>query len=256
MKRYKLWEHFVAGEMYKRFFLLPNCAIIDTKKGARDMDVCACGSNIPSEYCHKLKSGSLVANLWHKLIMLDAGLSAYDGFCKVGCHECCKEYFYVSAAEYFLMKNHLLCFNPSFFEEAKQIGKEQLSLLAKSHTRELAKLIAPSDVVQSCALLDRNTGYCSAYPARTLICRLYGSSSLFAYCDEIRGHIMSMAKIPYNMDLTAGVDHFVGSNGKTVFQRPYPLLFWLAFDDAYTNMYDIAISNPMTDYIAMLEEDI
>lgn len=276
MSRYIVWEGMVWKEIYKLFLYPSESDIIVIESEGMPLDVngpCPCGSGKKQKKCHReLHGDSVVAKLWKKMNELDAQLSGYDTYCRAGCSECCKEYFYVSAAEYFLIKNHLLTFSPDFFVSAKELGMRQFALLRDRVPKEYQKLLTPPAhdgnefndranlrQFEPCVMLDPKTGMCEVYPARTLICRLYGSSSLFEYCAEIREHIAAfddidriMSRIKYDEKLTGDVDHFMDTHGTRVHQRPYPLVYWLAQDAEYESAYEKAISRPMNEYIQHL----
>ncbi len=279
MSRYIVWENFVFRKIYSDFlFPLSGDKITLMNIQGEEIDVsanddCFCGSGKKRKKCHRLVyEGSVVANLWKTMSELDKQLSGFESFCRANCSDCCKEYFYVSGVEYYLIKNHLLTFAPDRFESIKREGIRQYELLQAKYPEERSKFNSPVGKVaafndksvlrrfEPCALLNSETGMCEAYPARTLICRLYGSSSLYEYCDKIRDHIATfgnsermLAPIKYDENLSLNVDHFKLSDGSLATARPYPLLYWLANDDIYTDAYDIAVSRSIQEYIRLGE---
>ena len=79
-------------------------------------DLCVCGSGKALTECHKtLHRNSKVALLWQKYRNIadeterlrtkhNVKFRCSKGFC----NKCCDSYFYVSALEYFLIKNHII----------------------------------------------------------------------------------------------------------------------------------------------------
>lgn len=89
-------------------------------------DLCICGSGKKAEDCHReIVNGSVIYLLWEKYLALSKEIERQisennvkplcnaRSFCNVKsfrghCNKCCNDYFYVSAIEYFLIKNDII----------------------------------------------------------------------------------------------------------------------------------------------------
>ena len=181
-----------------------------------------------------------------------------EPFCKKGCKHCCDEYFYVSMVEYFAIKNYL----ESRGKKVTSFYKKSTALCAKlsaAYPNEWNKLTSEANNItedtddrailkfSDCIFLKNKK--CSIYPARPIICRLYGISYSYEYCDDITTKLLDsfsenpnmifkhMIDIPYCDELRIGIDYINLGGGFTHFRKPYPLFWWIANDGKYEQEY-------------------
>jgi len=252
------------------------------KKGFDDMSVnrnapCVCGSGKKQKRCHfDLKDNGLLTFLWKKYKAFDFEVYRLQKelnikpFCADGnCNKCCSDYFYVSASEYYLIKNHILTtFGVDFFDKIVAKSIAYLEQFRVEHNEEYEKLEAPTanrkkmvddrenlKTFLPCPLLDDN-GLCSCYNARPLICRFLGTSYLYSACDIIDEKITAMGlnntdvmvEIAYDESYEENIDSFATKTGIIKLSRPYPLFCYFANDTFYEPRYKLAISQSISVY--------
>ncbi|GHU82599.1 hypothetical protein AGMMS50284_4730 [Clostridia bacterium] len=117
--------------------------------------------------------------------------------CKKGCNNCCSEYYYVSMLEYFAAKNYLLNSNSNLFSACIKNGEKQFSKLKISNPNEYFRLMKINtkeidfndhenlERFEMCPFCDKKTKSCVIYPVRSIICKLYGTSYSYGYCNKI-----------------------------------------------------------------------
>jgi Fe-S-cluster containining protein len=188
-------------------------------------------------------------------------------FCSKRCCLCCDEYFYVSKLEYFVIKHYLLS-NGCELDSLIQRSKQQCRELHDIHPDEFDSLLNEQTDPFGCGD-DRNIKSfmsciflkdkkCSIYPVRPIICRLYGISYSYAYCDKILQKLMKvydnidkytkvllsrMIDMPYHEGLRFGIDYVnAESEGGVTFRhasKPLPLFWWFAHDREYSDDYEM-----------------
>ncbi len=180
------------------------------KKGIeilKDEKLCICGSGKDAVDCHKsVSNNSLVYLVWEKYLAYDDEVKRQSiennvvSYCKMNnCNKCCNEYFYISASEYFLIKNHIIeTKGQEYFYKLVDKGRSILEELKENNEEEFKKLdnkdIDFKEMYNDkeniytfikCPLLNED-GLCDCYSARPLICRFYGTSYLYNTCAEIK----------------------------------------------------------------------
>lgn len=250
-------------------------------------DLCVCGSEKKQKKCHSyLNERSAIADVWRRYVILSTKIEEQrksknvDFICEKGCHDCCNEYFYVSQLEYFLIKNHMLNFCPDQFRQALSNARLQLQLLKKRYPDEYKRLNC-NDIVsleevfddkkhlkqfELCPFINSESGTCNAYDARPIICRLYGTSFSYGYCNKIAKKVIGwfglhkkamfkkMVNIPYDDFLRESIDVFPLQKGNLLIPRAYPIFYWLANDSLYEKAYLLATTRSTKEYITFISE--
>ena len=250
---------------------------------------CPCGSGLLIEDCHnELNRKSAVVTAWNKFMKIDEDIinlkqeNNVDFVCEKNCNKCCDYYFYISAVEYFTIKFHLMSRDEIFWENCIKKGKELYLKLKKEYPDEVTKLEKYNDDIDAhyanhevlekfcmCPFADLKNMGCKAYMARPLVCRLYGTSYGYGYCEKIRKKIKSflskkisvkkvkkhMIGLAYDKKLLTDFDYgtvatspLMGVSNRIILERPYPILYWLANDEIYTEKYNMAINSSKNDY--------
>lgn len=233
-----------------------------------------------SKKCHSMiAEHSAVAGLWEKYAAVDNEIEWQKQKCNVsflcmrGCNACCSDYFYVSLLEYFAIKNHLITFAPETFAQAKLTAQKHNTLLSGQYPEEHVRLETTSVDIKNifndksvirkrflpCPFLDSLSGDCQVYPARPLICRIYGLSYSYKKCELIdkyrKGPLglfpRDLKKYMVGNEYGTAPDEGVDCFGMKI-TRPYPLFYWLSHDDDYEEIYSIACQRPMDEFIHKL----
>lgn len=248
---------------------------------------CCCGSGLNPLHCHPdLYPESIVANAWRKyralddVIMREQMKHNVTSICEPGCNECCRDYFYISPVEHYTIKHYIVNTNIDLFNESVTKAKTQYHQLKMQHPNEYHKLEKVNEQTLDddhehlkkyarCPLIDRDTGKCSAYPVRPIVCRLHGTSFHENVCDIIYKQVkrpfskqMSTKKIRRHMvgiDPTSPsllqdirlytIDRPPPDNILHVCERSYPIMYWLSHDNLYESKYLKAIGESKTAYI-------
>jgi len=237
---------------------------------------CVCGSGKLTKDCHRdLNPKGPVYLLWEKYLSLDtevqrlASLGKVKSFCG-DCNQCCSDYFYISATEYFLIKHELLrILGQVGFDQIIQRSLAQLASLERDFPAEYEKLGNKNDgspfydtavrKFKPCPMLDED-GRCMIYRARPLVCRLLGTSYLYATCEVIKAHLSHpvarlwrketniMVGVAYDENFKHNVDYFTTSKGVAMIQRSYPLCYFLANDKLFETNYQLAVTGTSLAY--------
>lgn len=168
--------------------------------------------------------------------------------CKKGCTDCCSSYFYVSRAEFELIKGFIRE-KPIETESIVNQATNIKHILEKSLPTELIKLNkrfnlysgfddnSVPDGLVTCPFLSKS-GDCTVYAVRPLICRCYGVTFDFEpICgkfEKIKRRIEKQ-KTSYDKylvqttpiaDLLAKLDS-VRIGDQVHIRRPFPLFYWI-----------------------------
>lgn len=239
-------------------------------------NLCVCGSGLKQKDCHaSIHDGSALANLWQKYTLLNNEIQRQcienktRFICKRGCSNCCSDYFYVSLLEFIAIKHHLLTFDKTLFRVVCNNAREQYIKLCRDFPDEykrLENLQSFNDLYNDHAVLDsflpcpllNNQGECAAYPARPLICRLHGISSVFTACKFVENKRRNspiaanpssfLVNIEYSNELRFNVEMFQRKNGTTVLPKAAPLIYWLSHEKDYQQIYELAYLQSLSDF--------
>lgn len=268
------------------------------KKGIEileDEKLCICGSGKFIENCHKsVEKNSLVYLLWEKYLTFDTEVQRQINennvnlYCKKNkCNKCCKEYFYVSSIEYFLIKNHILeTKGENYLKNIISKSKYILEKLEKSYNDEFLKLnkknVGYQDMFNDkeylsrfveCPLLGED-GLCECYEARPFICRFFGTSHLYLLCDEIITYFnkrnkffymlnkyfkfnfkiptkllnKNMVEIAFTEEQQENVEIIAVGENNSIVQRPYPLFYFFANDKIFKENYILSTTLTPKEY--------
>lgn len=298
-KPYDSIHHPTADELFLQYgynyFPLNDIISLDWYKEIIKLEnsgFCSCGSGKLMTDCHnKMNKNSVIATAWRKYQLIDDTVlklqteNDVSFLCKKGCHACCDYYFYISDIEYFSMKYYLLTTNPDVFSRCKTKALKLYPLLKKNFPEE-AKYLDSKDTTTInhddhknlknfalCPFANENTHYCDVYSKRPIICRLFGTSYAYGYCEKIEKQMHSailkrfsekrakkhMIGIQYNLELTRDIDwgtvptgNLKVKNNIAIQGRPYPIIYWLSHDNMYLNQYHVAISQPKELYWSFL----
>lgn len=235
---------------------------------------CFCGSGKNHvDCCPTVKKGSIVSILLKKYAVLDAKIQKeklsnnINFICKKGCNSCCSEYFYISRTEYFGIKNYLEKNNidiKPLIDKSKELLEKLKTKSYDEYLKLNTKKINYSDEYfldnefissfEPCIFLEQ--GLCSIYPVRPFICRFYGTSAYYNFCNKLQKKFKSYfskeynvskikqhtVSISYSEEYKVNVDYFIKKNNEAVIIRPYPLFWWFANDDEFKDIYVDSIS--------------
>ncbi len=285
------WDELHANYDYTKFPLSDIITVDWDKEISRmeNQNLCPCGSGYASSVCHKdMMPGSAVDTYWHKINALDAKIQELKQennitfLCRKNCNACCDYYFYISPIEYFAIKYYLLNTHKALFEKAKTTAKQSYEQLKEEYPEEYNRLEFQSfaqlagqsdhevlDRFKMCPFANSEKGICEIYSVRTMICRLFGTSYAYGYCNDIDKKVRKlfskqiskkkvtshMVKIELNEDLRRDVDHYVfppssigPSQGIEFRDRAFPLIYWLTHDEQYSMLYSFALNKKKQDY--------
>lgn len=237
---------------------------------------------IDEDYYSGINNESILRGLLSKYAALDQALEKIrqkqnvQYVCAQGCNECCKDYFYISMVEYFLIKYTLI--TQGIFEKIRTLGEQQYLQLRHDVNSEYENLehkntnanIIWKDHMHTkrfllCPLNDHQ-GHCVVYQVRPIICRLYGRTNDFLPCDiiqktcksffspklnekKLHKHILNVRVEPQWLEEDNG---FIQVGEQTIVQRPYPLIYWLAHDATYSAQYLSATNGTRNDFAQIL----
>jgi len=173
-------------------------------------------------------------------------------FCAKVCCECCDEYFYVSEVEYRAIKHFLKESNidvTAYIAESKRQSEQLVAeypqewdKLCSSDTKDFQELSDDGALRKFAPCIFLKDGICKIYPVRPIICRLYGISMYYNWCDEIENAIRGMSNgnidwnvlnarlidVPYDFKLRIGIDFIMLKNGNQHNAKPFPMFWWFA----------------------------
>ena len=171
--------------------------------------------------------------------------------CMENCSECCKEYFYFSIFEYFILKNELenkkVAITPIIEKSKNMINTlketcyaEYAKLHENKANLEYAALFNDKEHITeflSCPLIDKH-GKCMAYEKRPPICKHYGFSSAYGQCEPLKQQYgnYNVTSLTTSAQLTKLLDYITYNNQYKLI-RPYPLFWFFAHDNEYLKMY-------------------
>lgn len=197
-------------------------------------------------------------------------------FCKRGCNLCCNDLFYVSRAEYYTIKNHLLSSHTNELEmyvsKAKVLYKqfkndlpEEYEHLMQTTTIEnIEDLLNPKESnlrFKMCLFNDPQTGSCNIYDVRPFVCRIYGiawDSDLF--CENIQKEVSSWrffrkSRVKKRMIQISPIRHLhqklisFESRSQQIKDKPMPLIYWFANDDLGLQFgYKYGVEHNLSDF--------
>ena len=226
---------------------------------------CFCGSGKKRKKCHSdVIENSYIENLYEKYFEIENTVSKYrtthkefeNHRCGKGCFNCCYDLFTVSMLEFELLLEEIRNNGEEFAEHIFHKALYHLDILEKDHP-ELYNRLEENDTMKDmtqtmmsdvniydrnhrlplpCPLLDDNTGACTAYDKRPMICRTHGTTHtafhLMSSDAEICEHIPSSH---LNAESTPEVDGWDMNpnlmlqtifNGQTILPRQYPIVYW------------------------------
>lgn len=228
-------------------------------------DKCFCGSEKKRKKCHSdVVENSYIENLYTKYFKIENTISDYKANnkefenhrCGKGCFNCCYDVFTVSMLEFELLLEEIRNKGKEFAESIFSKAIHHLDVLEKDHP-VLYNRLEEDDTMKSmnktmisdidlyarthrlplpCPLLDENTGSCTAYNKRPMICRTHGTThtilDLLSSDAEVCEHIPSRH---FNAVSTPEIDeHELNPNdmlktmynGQTILPRAYPIVYW------------------------------
>ncbi|MEG0019474.1 MAG: YkgJ family cysteine cluster protein [Oscillospiraceae bacterium] len=229
------------------------------------------------KYKKSLLNTSIVSKLFDKYTAIDSEIKKLNDiekvkpFCKKGCCDCCSHYFYISMVEYFAIKYQLIA--SEMFDEVKAKGMEQYIELMRTNKSEFDLLESRNEDIRMfqdhlnlemfkpCPLLN-DSGECSAYISRPIVCRTYGSTGNFQACEKLKkAYEIPFLKVTFSkslekhrlsrtLDLGVLMENVAIFNYKGTLRclRPYPLIYWLYYDEQYNNLYNISIAMDEADF--------
>lgn len=233
----------------------------------KDSSLCICGSGKPKKSCHNsIIEESLVYLLWEKYLAFDKEVERQveenhvQLYCKTSkCNKCCSDYFYISAIEYFTIKNDILeTKGIEFFNKIVEKSSEMLKELKREYPEEFTKLDSSKTISNEifqdkeyvktfiqCPLLNED-GLCDRYSARPLMCRFFGTSYLYTICDDIIEHTKN---IEYNnMNIYSKVlnkieSKFIKSKTNISKKEIEKIMVEIAYNESYKMNVDMLVIN-------------
>lgn len=208
------------------------------------------------------------ASALSKLLFLYATLEdvLYEKtLCPTPCHVCCSDYFLITPLEFIAIKTYLLINQSAIFQTAKERALQQLSLLKKNFPEEARRLSKgpslltikqhPLESFLPCPFLKASS--CAIYPVRPIICRMHGScaNSPCSVQKKIDSKVGEDDRLPY-IDLSDTLQEYITyiplptKQDAPFYAFPpiYPLFYWLAREEDYQTLYELANKNTIDDY--------
>ena len=165
-------------------------------------------------------------------------------FCRE-CGECCKEYFYISEIEFFMIAHYLICYCEDW--ELSQIilaAQALVSKLALQYPAEFKKITTPPKstdelfedknhltTFETCPL--RRKGHCTVYPNRPLTCMTFGVFK--EYPDQCLHEsakpndcLVPMNCIGAKWDYMLKLASYFEYEQRAYFFNARPIFFWIA----------------------------
>lgn len=247
-------------------------------------DLCFCGSNIKAKNCHNgISEESYIADLLKKINYVDGEIDIlikkHDKkiICEFGCNECCKDYFYISKFEYFIIKNYILTtmglgkLNEYILKANKQADELKTSCFEeydKIFNKKVCDFELESHIYSTnikkfhmCIFNNADTGNCDVYQSRPYICRMYGidcisvCSKVKKKCSNIFGkskrkmekHLLNLRN--YIKYIRVDNDIFyVEKYNQYISVRCMPMIYWFCNDEYYNYDYKDCIKMNKADY--------
>ena len=222
-------------------------------------DSCFCGSGKKYKKCHSdIFPVSNVANILQGYAEFDSEIESkrtqhnVKFICQKGCSACCRDYFYISIAEYYTIRHYVMVTFPDRLDSIIERAKVLMAELKAFSPQEYEKISAfherDSMTEESiacfcdCLFLSNNT--CSIYPVRPFLCRLYGCITTKSLsCEKIitataqSGTEKCLVTIESNLPFWA--NHYEINSRQIVFPEK-PIFYWFSRDDIYRRYYLLA----------------
>ncbi|MDP7981335.1 YkgJ family cysteine cluster protein [Bacillus sp. WLY-B-L8] len=229
-------------------------------------ELCFCGSGKKQKKCHiNVDQDSYIGNLYKKYFKIDNVLSDYkvthkefEGHpCKKGCFNCCYDVFPVSVLEFELLLEEMRNIGLEFAEMVFEKALKHLELFRESNPDLYRRLeedasfkgkreIDIQDIEQyeqtkrfpfPCPMLDENTGSCTIYNKRPMICRTFGTthdsfslmlSDKATICEHIPSIHANAFETPEIESSDSEVNKMLETThqGKRILPRQYPIVYW------------------------------
>ncbi|GLX71403.1 YkgJ family cysteine cluster protein [Paenibacillus glycanilyticus] len=240
---------------------------------------CICGSGTKQKKCHpdiapNSRAGEvllLYSELEEQINQHYTQPNVQRPPCHEGCDSCCYHNFTITEIEFKIIAREIKTWTKEQIEKLFNETFRQLNLLKQDYPEVYSNLEASSTLNTSvlkkqyeimsetygipCPMLDTQTGKCSVYNARPLICRTHGTThsilTEYIVCNKIPSNLEN-AKITYNAvqihDKASSWDKI--EIGDQLFQgRQYPIIYWLKlFLEPYKLTGKVQIPNEGRDF--------
>lgn len=206
-------------------------------------DLCFCGSGRKRKKCHPdVNENSVVANLLSVYNQIDKEISQVSySICKKGCSDCCRDYFKISAVEFFAILRYL---NINYSKEQLRTVISECSRL--SEETDFAKddyFNIPN--LAPCVFLDDTTDECKIYEVRPILCRTYGYYQGLTRCPKVfEDKTAIQALLPYHdkKEFVENIDT-LDFRGQSLQPKPQAIAYWFSKLENPTNRFlDLSIA--------------